>query len=196
MHDKKIIIFDFDQTLVETSKRHYMVYRILSEKYKLRLLDYETYWSKRKQGFSNSEVMKEQGLHNLYNSDYEWKNLIEQNEYLKFDEPYEYSKKYLEQLSAKYRLWLVSLRSKENSLFEELKWLRWKKYFKKIMQIKHSKDNVKSKVERVKKALDSSDSIVAWIGDGIIDQKAAENLRVNYIDIKDSEFKRKIEKLL
>lgn len=194
----KIIIFDFDQTLVETSQRHYEVYKYLADKYELEILEYETYWAKRKKGYSNRDVMGEQCLDdkNLNDVENEWETLIEQDEYLRFDKPYEYSENYLQLLSVKYLLWLVSLRSNENGLFKELKWLKWHKYFEKIIPVKHSRDNIDGKVLGVKRAFEPNINFVAWFGDGNVDREAAHILSIPFIHVEDVNFHKNTKRLI
>ena len=193
-----IIIFDFDQTLIDTSKRHFKVYKYLSRKFKLSMLDYKSYLAKRLNGLSNKDVLIEQGLLNDEQeiAENEWKLIIEQKQYLLYDYPYAWSEQYLKQLSKRYHLWLVSLRSNKAGFYNEIKHLEWYQYFKKIIPVMHSEDNVFGKVSAVQRVQTSSYIFTAWVGDGPVDKAAAKILDIRFIDVESPLYHKQMEKLI
>ena len=83
----KTIIFDFDGTLLDSTLRLYTLFRDIT---KFSDLTYEKYWSLKRNGMSNLEILSSYKIAGISNDQFTeaWMNQIESNYYLEMDELY------------------------------------------------------------------------------------------------------------
>lgn len=184
---KKIVIFDLDETLLDTSERHYMIYSEITKEFDLIKLSKSSYWSKRKKGNSNLDVLVSQGLEsiNIPNVLKYWIKSIEIQDHLDLDTPFDYAEYYLNKLNEKYSLWLVTLRTNTKGLYQQIDSLKWDTFFDRIIPVKHTSNNSAGKANEVKVNLKQEDEVLIWIGDSLIDREAAKYINTTFIHIED-----------
>lgn len=142
--------FDLDGTLIDISKRHYLVYKDAVIHFGGKPLNKNKYWQLKRNKASWSELLL---CSNLEKNNKEVflqhfiKN-IEKKSFLKKDTLFPNSLEVLNQVSRISDCYLVSLRRNKKNLFEQLDWLGIKDIFKDI-RTGHSEnqgDDIKTKL--------------------------------------------------
>lgn len=164
---KQVIFFDLDGTLIDTSHRHYMVYKDILDFHKIpnTLLE-EEFWSQKKTGRKTAEFLPiSEEFSQEFMSD--WLRRIEDRTYLKYDTLFLETPDVLSKLR-KYNLVLVTLRNDKQNLFWELDKLKLTEYFSEILV---GSPTSKNKVELVKKYLkgNSGRNNCVIVGDSEVD---------------------------
>lgn len=137
------IFLDLDGTLLDTSERHYQVYKdILSAKGIKRLLK-KDFWRMKRSGIKTRNILPKHLPEETKNRfEEEWLEEIEKKDYLKFDKVFPGTMAVLSDLSIEYDLILVTLRNNIENLNWELSKLELKTYFKSIISGRVSKKNL------------------------------------------------------
>jgi phosphoglycolate phosphatase-like HAD superfamily hydrolase len=132
---KWIIFFDLDDTLIDTSERHYRVYKDIIEDYgMLNIVSKEEFWSyKRTGGKTEGLISKNSSKEFIQKFMDEWLKRIEDKNYLKYDNLVPESPKVLSVLRNKADLILVTLRNSRKNLFWELDRLGLNNYFSQVL---------------------------------------------------------------
>ncbi len=179
------LIFDLDDTLIDTRKRHYqIVIDFLTISGITINLSFNEYINIRKDNnFTNLQLLKHkyptERLENKFNAF--WKENIESSSYLKLDEliaDYDMLKK----SSITNDLYILSLRSNHFNAINQVKSFPFYSLFHNVFFLSHQKDNNPKTNEllRLKKLYNE----IKFIGDSESDIEAAFNASVNIILVK------------
>lgn len=133
MENKKIIFLDLDETLIDTSERHYQVYSDISNILNLgNIKNKVEFWNLKRKGASTVEILDETDkdiLNEFYNL---WIKNIESKKYLIYDTLFNDTSRFLSMLN-KERLILLTMRNNRDNLIWELKKLDIYNKFKSIL---------------------------------------------------------------
>lgn len=137
------IFLDLDGTLLDTSERHYQVYKdILSSKGIKRFLK-KDFWRMKRSGIKTRDILPKHLPEETKNRfEEEWLEEIEKKNYLKYDKVFPGTMEVLSDLSKEYDLILVTLRNNIENLNWELSKLELKTYFNSIISGRVSKKNL------------------------------------------------------
>ena len=177
------VVLDLDGTLINTSPRHYVVYRTIVHQFGITPLPFNAYWKTRRQGLSNLDVLKENGLSSRHEAlaAEMWLTNIESLEMLKQDQVFPGGMLWLEINQANVGFVLVTLRSHPDNLFNQLDWLGLTPFFKNVLVVPHQPKPHCAKANAVKTTIDAN--ILIWIGDSEVDMLAAKLLSVPAIGV-------------
>jgi phosphoglycolate phosphatase len=130
----KRIIFDFDGTLIDSRERLFKLFSDLEPDSKL---TFEDYWNLKRDGESHEKILNRlKGNKYFEQSNFEakWMELIEDNNYLNLDTPFEGVTQLLERLrSDGYDLWLLTARQHSSKVGAQLLNFGWHNMFSKTM---------------------------------------------------------------
>jgi len=133
MESKRIIILDLDETLIDTSERHYQVYCDINRILNLENLKSKVeFWDMKREGISTVEILDivdENILNKFYNL---WIKNIESKKYLIYDKLFNDTLKFLSALN-KESLLVLTMRNNRVNLIWELKKLGIYYEFKSIL---------------------------------------------------------------
>jgi len=165
---KQVIFFDFDGTLVDTSERHYKVYRDILGFYGIpNTFTKEEFWRLKRDGKKTIDLLPNNVSKDTFQL--EWIKRIENRDYLRFDEVFNGCFEVLTQLKELgHKIILVTLRQRKDNLFWELNRLGLNEYFDDIMV--ESPLYLKTKailIQKCLKVLTPHNSII--VGDSEID---------------------------
>lgn len=139
---RQAIAFDFDGTLISIEKRDYTVYCQILRKYNLKILDFETYWSLRREKEPIINILK---INNQFENDFldvfikERIKLIESKELLALDTLFSYSINILQKVQCNYNCYLVTSRNMKKETIEQIEQLDLNKYFSKVIITEQNK---------------------------------------------------------
>jgi phosphoglycolate phosphatase len=182
---KRTIILDLDETLLDTSQRHYRVYcdivNILNLDSKF---DQNEFWNLKREGKSTIEILDEKENEILKKFSKLWIDKIEQKKYLFHDKLYDNTLKLLSDLNNE-RLILLTMRHNRKNLIWELKNFGLDKYFTSILSCSpiYNKDKSSVLLEYLKdnKLILDNNSII--IGDSEIDINTGKTLNLTTIAV-------------
>jgi len=140
----RTIFLDLDGTLLDTSWRHYKLYKdILEMKRPINnesTISKEKFWHMRRTGKKTRDILHESLPNEIIASfEEEWLQKIEKKSYLRYDEPFLKVKSTLSYLNREFDLVLVTLRNNTENLHWELSSLGLKNYFKAVISGKGPK---------------------------------------------------------
>lgn len=196
---KGTIFFDLDGTLIDTSERHYRVYKNILDFYGIpNTLSKEEFWNQKRNSIKTVELLPRTSSDKLIQKFMdEWLKRIEDKRYLKYDNLLPGSLDVLSILKDKADLTLVTLRNNRENLFWELSSFGLTKYFKEILvdspvKLKNKTTLVRGYIERYSKG----DNFII-VGDTEADISAGKELgmltvAVNY-GIRSKEFLTKLK---
>lgn len=129
------VFIDLDGTLIDTSERHYRVYRdILSLEKDSTPLSKEEYWNRKRSGQKTIELLPSYFSDSLVHKFMrEWLRRIEDVAYLRYDTLVPPALKVLDSLGELAELVLVTLRHNRKNLFWELSTLGLLSHFKEVL---------------------------------------------------------------
>lgn len=141
------IFLDLDGTLLDTSKRHYKIYKdILDEKGLMcgkAVLSKEKFWHMKRNRKKTRDILPKSLSDEIIASfEAELLHKIEKKSYLQYDEPFPGINEILSCLNKEFDLVLVTLRNNTENLHWELSNLGLKGYFKTIINGKGPKKNL------------------------------------------------------
>lgn len=170
--DKKVFLFDLDDTLINTKLRHYTIISDFLIKHEIEPYDFEHYISLRNKGMSNKSVVcaKNKLLGNAF--DVFWKNAIEDGKYLELDEcivNIELLEKAKKKFSANFIV--LSLRSNYKSARLQFESLPFAKLFNQVIFLPH--DCVVNPKKKWIKGFIENHSVLFFVGDSWSDYEAA-----------------------
>lgn len=177
------VILDLDGTLLDTSNRHYCVYKLIAKAFKIRQMTFETYWNLRRKGLSNKDILIQSGIRDEVLKDAEliWLGEIESLRMLKLDSIFYGVLEWLQKFNQKFDFILVTLRSNSENLKTQLSWLGIDNYFKQVLSVPHQTSSAKAKALEVQANV--KQKIVSWIGDSEVDMQAASLLNIKPIGV-------------
>ena len=141
------IFLDLDGTLLDTSTRHYKLYRDLLDEKRLSnkesKLSPEKFWHMKRTGIKTRDILPASlSDENIASFEDEWLQKIEKKSYLQHDELFPETKNILSYLNKEFNLVLVTLRNNKENLHWELSKLNLNSYFKFILSGKGPKKNL------------------------------------------------------
>lgn len=151
------IFFDFDGTLLDSSDRLYNLFCDLIPECEF---SKEQYWEMKRNKINHKMIIEKFfPQYNYAEFEQKWMNLIEKQEYLKYNSLYEFSKEVLGNLYLTNELYLLTARQSKENLLKELEKFDVKKFFKKVLVT----ENKKTKLELLNEIKLSKDDIL--VGD-------------------------------
>lgn len=136
LNERKSIAFDLDGTLISIEKRDYIVYCQILNKYKLKALEFDIYWSLRKAREPINNILK---ANNHLTDDFihvyleERSELIESKKSLAHDTILEDTKEVLQKVQSKYNCYLVTSRKNEKDTIQQVENFYLNRYFNRII---------------------------------------------------------------
>ena len=176
----RIIFFDFDGTLIDTSERHYRVYKDILVFFGIQnSISKEEFWNQKRKGRKTVELLPETSFKE-YRQKFmeEWLKRIEDSNYLRYDRLIRTALDILSKLKDKDDLILVTLRSNKENLLWELNNFGLTSYFKEILV--DSPVGLKNKISLIKdytKRCSKKDNFII-IGDTETDISTGKDLRM------------------
>ncbi len=129
-----IIFLDLDGTLLDTSMRHYKLYRDILDKKGFTTLPLKKFWQMKRTGKKTGDILPEYlSKEFLASFEKEWIEKIEKKSYLQYDELFPGIKEMLSHLNNEFDLVLVTLRNNTENLHWEIFNLGLNGYFKSII---------------------------------------------------------------
>lgn len=180
------IILDLDDTLLSTHYRQYCCINDYLANIGLSFVDFEKYFQlRRSDNLSNSNLLK--SLH----IDPDWEKFklyyqqnIESEKYLALDTLIVEKQLLAEAKKKNFKLILLSLRSNQSNSLKQLQNSGLADYFDEIHFVQHELHN-NPKLALLKQ-LSQSYNIIAFCGDSVSDYEAAEQLNINFVQVKTS----------
>ncbi|WP_176720291.1 HAD family hydrolase [Methanobacterium sp. A39] len=133
----RTIFLDLDGTLLDTSKRHYKLYKdIFDERmpHEESKFSPQKFWNMKRAGIKTRDILPASLSNEIIDSfEEEWLQKIEKKSYLQYDEPFPKTEKVLSCLNNEFDLVLVTLRNNTENLHWELSKLDLQNYFKAII---------------------------------------------------------------
>jgi phosphoglycolate phosphatase len=173
------IYFDLDGTLIDCSKRNYMVYEKCTIKLGGYPLSFNDYWRRKRKKEKFESILSDSLIQNNDKFFEIWFKEIESYKNLVFDKPFPFTVDVLDKLINNNNIYLVTLRRKPKNLIKELKYLDLYKYF---TDIHVGNENLEDKYSILKKIIKEKTASVI-IGDTELDIEAAKRLRVKCIAV-------------
>ena len=178
--NKRIIFVDLDDTLIDTSYRHYKVYSdIVSDLNLKKDINKKEFWKLKRNCQSTLDILneKDKSISKVFYE--EWIKKIEQKKYLRYDELFDKSLMLLKELKNE-NLILLTMRNNRFNLMWELNKLGIKNYFETILSCSPLKNEdktipVKEYLKKREIVLDKKSLI---IGDSETDINTGKQLKI------------------
>lgn len=177
-----ILLFDLDDTLINTRIRHYKVVENFFVRHNRRFVDYKEYLKLRRDNISNSAIVRmfDPGMSEAFQE--HWQHSIEGQKYLQYDCPI-VSTELLKQLKCRnYILGIVSLRSNSVTAIYQLKRIELYSYFDSVNFLAHNAQT-NPKIE-ILKDLSNKFKVAGFVGDAETDKQAAERNNILFYGVK------------
>lgn len=181
--NKRTIFFDLDDTLIDTSERHYQVYCDITKSLSLKTLNKDDFWNLKRNGTKNIEILKESKDEDLKKFSELWINNIEKKKYLFYDKLFNSASNFLSNLK-KEQLILISMRHNRKNLIWETKKLGLYDHFDEVLSCSPLlyKDKTSPIIEYAhSKNLNLNNSII--VGDSEIDIITGKHLKMTTIAV-------------
>ena len=144
MYNKRNIFLDLDETLIDTSERHYQVYCDVINSLNLKKqLTKEEFWKSKRRGFSTVEILGDIDNETSMEFSKLWVENIERRKYLVYDKLLEKTQDLLSKLN-KEKLIILTMRNNRKNLIWELKKLGIYDKFDSILSCSPLKNKDKS----------------------------------------------------
>lgn len=141
---KEIIFLDLDGTILDVSDRIYNLYKLILKSNKKNFLSKKEYINLKQNKTDNKIILaktKAKDILNDFNT--QWKEKIEEKDFLALDKVSIKTRKILAKLKKQYRLVLVTLRDNSKNLKWELKTKNIDKMFDNVLSISGNKDKLR-----------------------------------------------------
>ena len=134
------IFFDFDGTLVDSTKRLYELFQsIVPESH----LTYNQYWEIRRNKIDHKKILLTEFSYTQSQYDFfvkEWMNKIELPEWLALDQPFKGVTEFLDQLSNRHTLYVVTARQFTDRVLQQIEHFGWANFFEQIFVTNQQKE--------------------------------------------------------
>lgn len=177
------IIFDLDDTLIKTKKRHYNVVKsFFNSKCIEGFVDFETYQNLRLSGLSNFEIITSFVDINQLDFKKFWLSNIEESSFLDLDKNL-INLKLLKDIKLKFKFnfHVVSLRSNKFNALNQVRGMNFYSEFKEFIFLSHSDLNPKI---QILKELNKNKEVEFFIGDSYTDYEAAKQNHIKFIHVQ------------
>lgn len=127
------LFFDFDGTLIDSKSR---LYNLFSSLVKESHLSFNEYWGLKKTGLGHAAMLQNifgYSENEIENFQHKWHDLIEDDVWLKYDQPFDGATEKLKSLSEINDLYLVTARQNINKVNQQLDSFSWYHFFKQIL---------------------------------------------------------------
>lgn len=177
-----VLYIDLDGTMIDTRKRHYLVFMFVSSSVKGAdiPISLAEYWEKKREGFSDVNVLSQLGIE-IHEADYiaRKKKLIELPFLLAEDHLFEFTVEALSELRCLAQLVLVSQRTNQAHSLQQIRNLGIDRFFDKICLANCCSGNKHELI--LDDVITNADSRQILIGDTETDSAAAEALGIEYM---------------
>lgn len=180
---KKCVLFDLDDTLINTKRRHYHIYCDFLKRSNLTPISYRKYLQKRREGLTNKEVIALSAKNLTSSFGTFWNQSIESPKYLVYDNII-VNTELLNTLKSETqaRFVLLSLRSNEETAEDQFTSFPFADLFEDIIFLKHSSSqNPKIKVIN---QLKEKFQVLFFTGDTESDFQAALTNDITFYGLK------------
>ncbi len=183
MPPSRIVILDLDGTLLDTSARHYAVYLECAQDNDMAPLNLDAYWQLRREGLSNLDVLLRKGLaaSAAGTAKHIWEKRIEAQELLKMDRLFPGIFEWLRSWCDTFRFVLVTLRTRQDNLKMQLKWLGLDSCLRSVYCAPHRSIKKGTKALAVPEHL--RPQVLAWVGDTELDIQGALEIKARPIGV-------------
>jgi phosphoglycolate phosphatase len=166
------IFFDFDGTLIDSKERLFNLFNFLVPESNL---NFEAYWSLKKQGIGHAEILEvnfEYQLKNIQHFQEKWHQEIEKQQWIDYDTPILGVENKLKTLFEIHQLHLVTARQSYEMAIGQINKFQWNKYFKTILVTKQEKEKSQLILENIK--IQNEDWILGDTGKDILTGKTLQ----------------------
>ena len=130
---KTKLFFDLDGTLIDSTKRLYLLFQyLIPESY----LSYEDYWKLKREMQTHSSILENRFSYldeKIRAFEENWMTSIEKENWLKHDEPFPGVQQYLQSLSTNHTLYLITARQSTSAVVKQIDSFGWHSLFKEIL---------------------------------------------------------------
>lgn len=169
------IFFDFDGTLLDSSERLYRLFCALIPEC---TFSKKQYWEMKRNKINHKMIIENFFPQYDYREfEQKWMNLIESEEYLKYNSLYEFSKDVLNNLYLNNELYLLTARQSKVNLFKELEKFDIKNFFKEILVT----ENKRTKLELLREIKPNGEDIL--VGDTGKDIQTAKEAGIKSVAV-------------
>lgn len=179
--------FDLDGPILDVSDKYYRLYADLVREQGEIPIPKNEYWEAKRQRIPDAEIL---GRSHLAKWCEEFrairKDRIETTDYLEYDQVWHGISDSLKQLSERFSLFLVTLRSSRNALLWQLRYLQLHNYFTAILSESgdlRPSDKPSIKVNLIRKYLDNNKLEGWFIGDTETDIRAGQRLGLRTVAV-------------
>lgn len=182
------IAFDLDGTLIDISKRDYLVYKYILDDLGGSSIEFKRYWMLRKSHANIFDILRESKLGNEKHNEFLIKrgSLIEDPLFLRFDTLFDSTVDVLTKLSKEYSCNIVTKRQSEENTLNQIRKIGINDYFTKIVVVPDDKEIGYSSI----------DNLICIVGDTEFDINVANRLGINSVavttGIRNTDFLKKI----
>ncbi|MFL9482447.1 HAD hydrolase-like protein [Chitinophagaceae bacterium LWZ2-11] len=189
---KKILLFDLDDTLINSKLRQYEVVKSFAKSNRIKAFySYEEYLEKRKSNnFSNKQLLSlESGcIINIVEFENYWNQNIESASFLEYDKPYLEKKILQEYKNINDSEWgIISLRTNIKNADSQLVKFGFDKLFDLHFFLPHN-NNINPKIRQIED-LKEVYEIIGLVGDSKIDKEAANVNGINFFAVETGLYK-------
>ncbi len=127
------LFFDLDGTLINSKERLYELFQHLVPESEL---SFEEYWNFKKNKIDHKNILSKHFNYSLEKMDLfqeKWLMLIETDEWLKYDHPFDNVTEFLHLLKDDYELYLVTARQSEIKVAAQLEKFSWQNIFTSVL---------------------------------------------------------------
>ncbi len=138
------LFFDLDGTLLDSKQRLYELFQHLVPESDF---NFETYWNFKKNKIDHSHILSSNFNYNtemIESFQQQWLSLIETDEWLNYDKPFDNVTEFLHLLKEEHEIFLVTARQSEIKVTEQIEKFGWHDIFTAVLVTSHrtEKDNL------------------------------------------------------
>lgn len=169
------IFFDLDGTLIDSKQRLYKLFCDLTNQNEL---DFNQYWTLKRAKTDHRSIMSEylrSSEDEILLFERKWMRLIESDDYLSLDQPFDFTYNVLKKLTEKHTtIYLITARQNRGGVIKQLKNFKMEDYFKAILVT----ESLKSKAQLISENVDNLSSNDILVGDTGVDIQTAKQVGI------------------